>query len=95
MKFKPENAIDGKIRKPKQLRKIWSPTGGKPLPLQGSDTGLSLESFEFKPKPRRLNVNWSVLDEKTINETQDQLIEKAREEICKSAGVPKSYIFGE
>ena len=97
MKFKPENAIDGKIREPKHLRKIWSPNGGKPLPLQGSDTGLSFNSFEFKPKPRRLNVSWSQLDEKMLSSyssIQYEFIEKAWEEFCKSAGIPKSYLFG-
>ena len=95
MKFKPENAIDGKIRKPKQLRKIWSPNGGKPLPLQGVDTGLSFSSFEFKPEPRRLNVKWTKLDEKILSSSaQDRLTEYVREELCKSAGIPKSYIYG-
>ncbi len=95
MKFKPEVSVDGKIREPKKLRKIWSPNGGKPLPLQGEDAGLRLNSFEFRPKPRRLNVSWSKLDEKVLDTTaQDQLIKAAREEICKSAGIPKSYVFG-
>jgi len=58
---------------------------------------VHLSSFEFKPKPTKLKVNWSQLPEKEINDflnksTQDLLIAAAKEEVLKVTGIPPKYL---
>jgi len=106
MKFRPTdwNRRTGKSLVPKELRKIWTPNGGKPLPMiqdRVSILGISdagFEGYTFRPKRTTLNVSWSALSEvalSNISSAQDLLIKNAREDLAKSVGVPASYIFGE
>lgn len=106
MKFRPTdwNHKTGKSLVPKELRKIWTPNGGKSLPMirdRVSTLGISdggFGDYVFRPRRTTLNVSWSTLSEVTFSNpgsAQDLLIKNAREDLAKSMGVPASYIFGE
>lgn len=58
---------------------------------------IRIETYEFKPKPMKLNINWQALTEETIDTAfgptaEDQLIAAATEEILKSTGIPPKYL---
>lgn len=58
---------------------------------------VHIKTYEFRPKPTKLKVNWSQLPEKEINDflsksTQDLLIAAAKEEVLKATGIPPKYL---
>lgn len=58
---------------------------------------IKMETYEFRPKPTKLEVNWSQLANVDIDKVfgksaQDLLVEAAKEEIHKAAGIPPSYL---
>lgn len=58
---------------------------------------IRLDTYEFKPKPMKLNINWQALKEVSLDaafgpSAEDQLIAAAKEEILKSTGIPPKYL---
>ncbi len=54
---------------------------------------LKISDYEFKPKPRKIEVNWNKLAEIDLGKSVQQLlIDEAAKQIKKATGIPPSYL---
>lgn len=58
---------------------------------------IRLKTYEFKPKPMKLNIKWEALTEEVVDaafgpSAEDQLIAAAKKEVLKSTGIPPRYL---